>query len=188
MTKIRPARAADALRLAGPLAQLGYLGELDAVTSRLAGILKSAVQRILVAGPPDDSRIDGYIGLERRLTLHQDEHVKITDMVVGAARRPAGPASAGPWSRPAKSGQHSTACTPWWSGPTSCAPNPACSTTESGTSGRLAHLPQAGLGHACSICRCSEARPGDPEAAGAVDGARLITIATRLRQPRRRQP
>ena len=38
MTEIRPARAAGALRLAGQLAQLGYPGEPDAVTSRLAGI------------------------------------------------------------------------------------------------------------------------------------------------------
>jgi hypothetical protein len=37
-------------------------------------------------------------------------------------------------------------------------------------------------------CRCSEAAASDPEAAGAAYGARLITIATMLRQPRRRQP
>ena len=90
MTVIRPARAADALRLAGQLAQLGYQSELDAVTSRLAGILKSATQQILVAALPDDSRIDGYIGLERRLTLHQDEHVEITNLVVDAAARRSG--------------------------------------------------------------------------------------------------
>ena len=47
MTEIRPARAADALRLAGQLAQLGYPSELDAVTSRLTGIVKSATQQIL---------------------------------------------------------------------------------------------------------------------------------------------
>ena len=90
MTEIRPARAADALRLAGQLAQLGYPSELDAATSRLAGILKSATQQILVAAPPDDSRIDGYVGLERRLTLHQDEHVEITDLLVDAAARRSG--------------------------------------------------------------------------------------------------
>jgi GNAT superfamily N-acetyltransferase len=90
MTEIRPARAADALRLAGQLAQLGYPSELDAVTSRLAGILESATQQILVAAPPDDSRIDGYIGLERRLTLHQDEHVEITGLVVDTAGRRSG--------------------------------------------------------------------------------------------------
>jgi len=65
MTEIRPARAADALCLAGQLAQLGYPSELDAATSRLRGLLRSATQQILVAAPPDDSRIDGYIGLER---------------------------------------------------------------------------------------------------------------------------
>ncbi len=62
MTEIRPARAADALRLAGQLAQLGYPSELDALASRLAGILKSATRQILVAAPPDHARIDGYIG------------------------------------------------------------------------------------------------------------------------------
>jgi hypothetical protein len=85
MTEIRPARAADAQRLAGLLAQLGYPTELDAVTSRPAGILRSATRQVLVPAPPDDSRIDGYIGLERRLTLHQDEHVEITDLVVDDA-------------------------------------------------------------------------------------------------------
>jgi len=34
MTEIRPTRAADAPRLAGQLAQLGYQSELDAVTAR----------------------------------------------------------------------------------------------------------------------------------------------------------
>lgn len=63
MPEIRPARAADALCLAGRLAQLGYPSELDAVTSRLAGILKSATRQILVAAPPDDSRMDVYVGL-----------------------------------------------------------------------------------------------------------------------------
>jgi ribosomal protein S18 acetylase RimI-like enzyme len=90
MTEIRPARAADALSLAGQLAQLGYPSELDAVTSRLAGLLRTATQQILVAAPPGDSRIDGYIGLERSLTLHQDEHVEITDLVVDASARRSG--------------------------------------------------------------------------------------------------
>ena len=53
MTEIRPARAADAVRLAGQPAQLGYPSEPDAVTNRLAGILKSATQQILVAAPPE---------------------------------------------------------------------------------------------------------------------------------------
>jgi GNAT superfamily N-acetyltransferase len=90
MIEIRPARAGDALCLAGQLAQLGYPTELDVVTSRLRGLLRSATRQILVAASPDDSRIDGYIGLERRLTLHQDEHVEITDLVVDAAARRSG--------------------------------------------------------------------------------------------------
>ena len=90
MTEIRPARAADAARLAGQVAQLGYQTEAGAPTSRLAAILKSATQTILVAAPPGDSCIDGYIGLERRRTLHQDEHTEITDLVVDAAARRSG--------------------------------------------------------------------------------------------------
>jgi len=91
MTEIRPARVADAVRRAGLLAQLGYPSEPDALTSRLAVILTSANRQILVAAPPGgDSRIDGYIGLERRLTLHQDEHIEITDLVIDAAARRSG--------------------------------------------------------------------------------------------------
>jgi ribosomal protein S18 acetylase RimI-like enzyme len=60
------------------------------MTSRLAGILKWATQQIMVAALSDDSRIDGYVGLERRLTLQQDEHVEITDLVVDAAARRSG--------------------------------------------------------------------------------------------------
>lgn len=90
MIAIRAVRAADAPRLAGQLAQLGYPSELDAITSRLAGILESANQQLLVAELSDGSRLHGYIGLERRLTLHQDEHVEITDLVVDAAVRRSG--------------------------------------------------------------------------------------------------
>jgi hypothetical protein len=154
MTEIRPARAADALRLAGQLAQLGYPSELDAVTSRLAGILKSATQQILVAAPPDDSRINGYIGLERRLTLHQDEHVEITDLVVDAAARR--PASAAPWYGRRTVG--STAPPAHHGGPVQRrAPRipPVLRGNRIPADGDLAHLPQAGLGHACSILQVS---------------------------------
>lgn len=87
---IRPVRAADAPRLTGLLAQLGYPSDLDAVTSRLAGIMNSATQQVLVAGPADDSRIDGYIRVERRLGLEQDELVEITGLVVDSAARRSG--------------------------------------------------------------------------------------------------
>src|SRR5258706_6245205 len=134
MTEIRPARAADALRLAGQLAQLGYPSELDAVTSRLTGILKSAPQQILVAAPPDDSRIDGYIGLERRLTLHQDEHVEITDLVVDAAARCSGLGRALVTAGEQWAVQHGLHTTVVRSNVVR--PNPTCSTRESDTSGR----------------------------------------------------
>jgi GNAT superfamily N-acetyltransferase len=90
MTEIRPICATDAPRLSVLLVQLGYPSELDAVTSRLAGILSSATQQVLVAVPADDSRIGGYIGAERRLSPHSDEHVEITDLVVDSAARRSG--------------------------------------------------------------------------------------------------
>jgi GNAT superfamily N-acetyltransferase len=90
MTEIRPIRAADAPRLTGLLAQLGYASELDAVTSRLAGILNSATQQVLVAVSVDGFRIDGYIGVERRLVLEEDERVEITGLVVDSAARRSG--------------------------------------------------------------------------------------------------
>jgi ribosomal protein S18 acetylase RimI-like enzyme len=90
MTEIRPARAADAPRLKGLLAQLGYPSELDAVISRLAGLLNSATHEVLVAVPAGDSRIGGYICVERRLVLEQDERVEITGLVVDSAARRSG--------------------------------------------------------------------------------------------------
>lgn len=90
MIEIRPVRAADAPRLAGLLAQLGYPSDVDAVTNRLASTMDSATQQVLVAAPADDSRIDGYIGVERRLLLIKDEHVEITDLVVDSAARRSG--------------------------------------------------------------------------------------------------
>jgi GNAT superfamily N-acetyltransferase len=87
---IRPIRAADAPRLTGLLTQLGYPSEVDAVTSRLAGIVNSATQEVLLAVPADDSRIDGYVGVERRLALEVDERVEITGLVVDSAARRSG--------------------------------------------------------------------------------------------------
>jgi GNAT superfamily N-acetyltransferase len=90
MTEIRPIRSADASRLTGLLAQLGYPSKPDAVINRLAGILNSTTQQILVAVTDDDSRIDGYIGVERRLTLEEGERVEITGLVVDSAARRSG--------------------------------------------------------------------------------------------------
>jgi GNAT superfamily N-acetyltransferase len=90
MTEIRPIRATDASRLTGLLAQLGYPSDVDAVVSRLTAILDTANQQLFVAVPSDGSRIDGYIGVERRLTLLEDERVEITGLVVDAATRRSG--------------------------------------------------------------------------------------------------
>jgi GNAT superfamily N-acetyltransferase len=87
MTEIRPIRAADAPRLTRLLAQLGYPSEVDEVAERLAGILKSPTQQVLVAVSANDSHIDGFVGVERRLMLVEDERVEITGLVDAAARR-----------------------------------------------------------------------------------------------------
>ncbi|SEF38176.1 Acetyltransferase (GNAT) family protein [Amycolatopsis pretoriensis] len=82
-------RAADAPRLAGLLAQLGYPSDPATVTRRLAGILDSATRQVFVAA--DGARIDGYAGVERRpALLHQDEHAELTGLVVDAAARRSG--------------------------------------------------------------------------------------------------
>ncbi|WIY03004.1 N-acetyltransferase [Amycolatopsis mongoliensis] len=91
MTEIRPVRAADAPRLTGLLAQLGYPGEPGAVAGRLLAVLSSATQQVLIATPAGDSRIDGYVGVERRPPgLEQDERVEITGLVVDSAARRSG--------------------------------------------------------------------------------------------------
>ena len=88
MTEIRPVRADDAPGLTGLLTQLGYPSEPAVVAGRLARILDSDTQQVLVAA--DGSRIDGYIGVERRLALQDDERVEITGLVVDSAARRSG--------------------------------------------------------------------------------------------------
>jgi GNAT superfamily N-acetyltransferase len=127
------------------------------VTSRLASILKSAAQQILVAAPPDDSRIDGYIGLQRRLTLHQDEHVEITDLVVDTAARRSGLGRAlvtagEQWA--AQHGLHTMVVRP-----TSCAPNPICSTSESDTSARRPRTSTTSRSRACLLDPAGVVKP-----------------------------
>lgn len=90
MIKIRPIRAADAPCLTRLLAQLGYPSDVEEVARRLASILNSATQQVLVAVPADDSRLDGYIGVERRLTLVEGERLEVTGLVVDSAARRAG--------------------------------------------------------------------------------------------------
>ncbi|MCR6482946.1 GNAT family N-acetyltransferase [Amycolatopsis sp. OK19-0408] len=82
-------RLADAARLTGLLTQLGYPADVDTVTGRLAVVLASATQRVLVAATA--TGIAGYVGVERRsVMLHQDERAEITGLVVAATARRAG--------------------------------------------------------------------------------------------------
>ena len=105
MTEIRPARPADAPRLAELLAQLGYPSEPDAVARRLARMSGSADHEVLVGVPAGAGvgggaggggasgggvRVGGYVCVERRLVLERDEHVEITGLVVDSAARRSG--------------------------------------------------------------------------------------------------
>ncbi|MFC7405229.1 GNAT family N-acetyltransferase [Georgenia alba] len=90
MIQIRPIRATDARQVTGLLAQLGYPTEFDEVTSRLSGILGSPWQHVLVAVAADGSRLDGYVSVERRLSLSGGERVEITDLVVDSQVRRSG--------------------------------------------------------------------------------------------------
>lgn len=93
-TEIRPILVADVPAVTGLLAQLGYPSGQKAVAHRLESILASATQQVLVAVRPDGGLggylMDGYVGVERRLTLHEDEHVEITDLLVDTAARRSG--------------------------------------------------------------------------------------------------
>lgn len=90
MTTIRSIRASDAPHLVGLLAQLGYPSEAGVVAMRLVEIMNAESQEILIAVSADESRIDGYVGVERRLTLVDGERVEITGLVVDAAARRSG--------------------------------------------------------------------------------------------------
>ncbi|WP_020498991.1 GNAT family N-acetyltransferase [Sciscionella marina] len=90
MTVIRAVRTDDAPRLTELLTQLGYPNEPGAVTNRLAELLESDTQRLFTAGPDDDSRIDGYLSIERRLLLAEDEYAEITGLVVDSTARRSG--------------------------------------------------------------------------------------------------
>jgi ribosomal protein S18 acetylase RimI-like enzyme len=90
MIEIRPLRATDAPRISELLAQLGYPSDVDAVTGRLTGILNSPDQQVLVAVSAGDARVDGYIGVERRLILAEDARAEINGLVVDSAVRRSG--------------------------------------------------------------------------------------------------
>jgi GNAT superfamily N-acetyltransferase len=90
MIEIRPIRAADAPRISELLTQLGYPSDIDTVATRLTSILNAPNQQVLVAVSADDSRVDGYIGVERRLILAEDERAEINGLVVDLAVRRSG--------------------------------------------------------------------------------------------------
>ncbi|WP_156365173.1 hypothetical protein [Sciscionella sediminilitoris] len=58
-----------------------------AVANRLAELLESTNQQLFAAVPDDDSRIDGYLSVERRLLLAEGEYAEITGLVIDSAAR-----------------------------------------------------------------------------------------------------
>lgn len=90
MSSIRPLVAADAPHLVGLIDQLGYPSSPDAVVDRTARVLGTTTHQVLVAGPADRSRIEGYVQVERRVSLGQDDYAEITGLVVHSSARRTG--------------------------------------------------------------------------------------------------
>ena len=83
---LRRARITDAPELARLSAQLGYPQAADAFERRLRRLLISADHPVVVA-TDDDTRLLGFIALERRLMLEAGERVEIVGLVVDDAAR-----------------------------------------------------------------------------------------------------
>ena len=83
---LRRARIGDAAELARLSAQLGYPQDADAFARRLRRLLISADHPVIVA-TDDDSRLLGFIAIERRLMLETGDRVEIVGLVVDDAAR-----------------------------------------------------------------------------------------------------
>jgi GNAT superfamily N-acetyltransferase len=83
---LRRARIDDAAELARLSGQLGYPQQADAFERRLRRLLISADHPVLVA-TEDDTRLLGFIAIERRLLLEAGERVEIVGLVVDDAAR-----------------------------------------------------------------------------------------------------
>ena len=84
--RIRPARIEDAAPIAALTTQLGYAVDAEGQARRLAPILVSDRDAVLVATDAADRPI-GWIHVQRRLYLEGDDQALIAGLVVDEAHR-----------------------------------------------------------------------------------------------------
>ena len=89
MTRIRPARLDDAGAIAALTTQLGYPVDAQTQSRRLAPVLASDRDEVLVAVDAADRPI-GWIHVQGRLFLEGDDQAQIAGLVVGEGHRSAG--------------------------------------------------------------------------------------------------
>lgn len=87
--RIRPAQLDDAAAIAELTTQLGYPADADAQAHRLAPVLASERDAVLVATDDADRPI-GWIHVQRRLFLEGDDQALIAGLVVGEGHRSGG--------------------------------------------------------------------------------------------------
>lgn len=87
--RIRPARAGDAAAIAELTTQLGYPVETDAQAARLAPILVSPRDVVLVAVDEADAPV-GWVHVQDRLSLASQAEAQLAGLVVDAAHRSSG--------------------------------------------------------------------------------------------------
>jgi GNAT superfamily N-acetyltransferase len=89
MSRIRPARTDDAEALAGLTTQLGYSTDAVAQGRRLAPLVDSPDDAVLVAVDGGDAAI-GWVHVGRTRILERDEHAVLHGLVVDDAHRSEG--------------------------------------------------------------------------------------------------
>ncbi|HET9879798.1 MAG TPA: GNAT family N-acetyltransferase [Candidatus Limnocylindria bacterium] len=87
--RIRPARVEDAAAIAALTTQLGYAVDAEGQARRLAPILASDRDAVLVATDAADRPI-GWIHVQRRLYLEGDDQALIAGLVVDEEHRSSG--------------------------------------------------------------------------------------------------
>jgi GNAT superfamily N-acetyltransferase len=92
VTEIRPARSADAAALALLAGELGYPAGADAMVRRLATILGTSDNLVLVSCAGRDEPV-GWIHVGERQLLEADRYCEILGLVIGDAHRREGRAA-----------------------------------------------------------------------------------------------
>lgn len=87
---VRPAREADAARLAELAGQLNYPSTVEQILQRLAGMRGSPDHAVFVAEDPASGRVTGFCGVFVNRTVEADERVEVSGLVVDEAERSQG--------------------------------------------------------------------------------------------------